>query len=740
MSSDYATQEFFLSAATLEFLMTFLQQTDVIQMLLWPSFWIELFTLPPLMVLLYLGFDHIIAVHKSAAELLLLTGCLRWIKTFVMTRFISASVVWGNATKGHVVQLVLGIVFLLTSFASAMYTSDGINPIDIDTPNRKLFTAGEFFNFWYFGVVTMSTVGYGDISPHTVWGQAFCIIFIVTSLIWVPSEFGRLIESVTSRRKVWGRLPLRIDQTSFILLVGDVEPSQLSTFIQEVRLRRAVPPKVVVLCQRQFEDFRNQMEEAQSGQIRLCLVTGEAGIGGDPADLLSVQPNLSRGVFLLSSPAALTAYYDRQSLTRLLSLKRLKVDPSHISVQLCTDVCANIVASMGCLNYTILSDLKMGLLAKSLCGHSGIIPLICNLSGSLYPDVPLPQLDQKFGKHLTPYVAEYVRGAVHSLFAFTVPPCMVGVPFEEVCLGLYYCANIICVGIQRESFLSRYYYHRGLSSRNFDESSSPYGSFPSESFSCFDYFSSLKQHAGEQILRLFHRCCHRSCSCSSSSCCCCCMKKTPKNMTSYAPTTTTATKHAVSRSSPSLGAHQRGGSRRYSQPQHRCGSSSPSPSSSPSSPCRSLGVARRGHREEEEEWNPPSLDQGLRHSTGESFIENRGVPEKEDQHVNERGLSNGTRERNLSHKADVISVAPSKKKEGEKTTSPEILSSRVMLPPHTKTAERRYRSESKKTMKAKTSAPGLVVSFKDPIDENKIYSVGSTEEECDQKHQGSSSS
>lgn len=75
----------------------------------------------------------------------------------VMTRFISASVVWGNATKGHVVQLVLGIVFLLTSFASAMYTSDGVNPVHVDSTSRKLYTAKEFFNFWYFGVVTMST-------------------------------------------------------------------------------------------------------------------------------------------------------------------------------------------------------------------------------------------------------------------------------------------------------------------------------------------------------------------------------------------------------------------------------------------------------------------------------------------------------------------------------------------------------------------------------------------------------
>ncbi|CBZ51790.1 Large protein with 8 or more transmembrane domains within NH2 region, related [Neospora caninum Liverpool] len=449
--SDYATQEFFLSAATLEFLMIFLQQTEVMQMLLWPSFWVELFTLPPLTVLFYFVFERMFSSHYIAAELLLLTGWLRWIKTFVMTRFISASVVWGNATKGHVVQLVLGIVFLLTAFASAMFTSDGINPESVGDLDRNLYTVKEFFNFWYFGVVTMSTVGYGDISPRTVMGQCFCITFIVTALIWLPSEFGRLIESLTSRRKVWGRLPLRIDHTAFVVLLGDVEPAQLSTFLQEVRLRRAVPPKVVVLSRHPFEDYRNQMEEAQSGQVRLCLVTGEAGIGGDPSDLLLVQPNHSQGVFVLSSPSALSAYYDRQTLTRLLSLMRLQIDPAHIAVQLCTNVCANIIASMGCLNYSILSDLKMGLIAKALCGHSGIIPLICNLSGSTYPDVPIGQLARQFPPETLPGLCEYVKGAMHSLYAFRVPPCMFGVPFEEVCLGLYYCANIICVGIERDA-------------------------------------------------------------------------------------------------------------------------------------------------------------------------------------------------------------------------------------------------------------------------------------------------
>ncbi|RKD86009.1 potassium channel family protein [Mangrovibacterium diazotrophicum] len=39
-----------------------------------------------------------------------------------------------------------------------------------------------WFDSFYFSVITLSTVGYGDFSPHTVLGKAFTIVYILTGI------------------------------------------------------------------------------------------------------------------------------------------------------------------------------------------------------------------------------------------------------------------------------------------------------------------------------------------------------------------------------------------------------------------------------------------------------------------------------------------------------------------------------------------------------------------------------
>lgn len=56
---------------------------------------------------------------------------------------------------------------------------------------------------------------------------------------------------------------------------------------------------------------------------------------------------LRRGVFLLSSTLELDVFSDRQALTRLLSVLRQRTSPKQCSVQLNTEVCANVIATMG---------------------------------------------------------------------------------------------------------------------------------------------------------------------------------------------------------------------------------------------------------------------------------------------------------------------------------------------------------------------------------------------------------
>ena len=118
-----------------------------------------------------------------------------------------ASAVW--RARGKIV-VFLSVVFITVTIAgTAMYEVEGHYaapvPLDSSTETEESPTANQFTSIpqaIYWAIVTMTTVGYGDIVPHTTIGKMLSALLILVgySLIIVPTGFVSA-EAVESRKR-----------------------------------------------------------------------------------------------------------------------------------------------------------------------------------------------------------------------------------------------------------------------------------------------------------------------------------------------------------------------------------------------------------------------------------------------------------------------------------------------------------------------------------------------------------
>ena len=92
---------------------------------------------------------------------------------------------------------------------------------------------GSFHQTLYFIVVTLSTVGYGDMSPTTEIGRVAIMFIIMTGLVVVPLQTSRVVELVAIQRKYMDSYIASHDRRKHVVIAGHLSSSEILSFVKE---------------------------------------------------------------------------------------------------------------------------------------------------------------------------------------------------------------------------------------------------------------------------------------------------------------------------------------------------------------------------------------------------------------------------------------------------------------------------------------------------------------------------
>lgn len=90
-----------------------------------------------------------------------------------------------------------------------------------------------FFDTYWFVLVTLSTVGYGDIAPKHWTGKLLVAVFIITALIYLIPQLEELFEAFQMQRKLHNTVSYQKSGKHIIVCAKRMKPLVLRDFLTE---------------------------------------------------------------------------------------------------------------------------------------------------------------------------------------------------------------------------------------------------------------------------------------------------------------------------------------------------------------------------------------------------------------------------------------------------------------------------------------------------------------------------
>ncbi|EEY69736.1 Voltage-gated Ion Channel (VIC) Superfamily [Phytophthora infestans T30-4] len=366
---------------------------------------------------------------------------IRFVRVMRMLRLIRVVRVAGSQTVSAVQKQVYTIILLTTCL---IFVAAGIfHAVESNDGAQPHLTFGEAL---YFIVVTIATVGYGDIVPVTSAGRAVALGVIVVSFTVIPTEISRLTHLMALQSHFRTTYHPLVGKPH-VLVVGHVmEPRCLLNFFREfyhpdralgsmtsfagpAGTQHEVDPSVVELpCvivgpKEPTEEIINLLDHPVL-QNRVTYIKGSVM---SEEDMCRVGADAARACFVLASKAAAnTKQTDAETVMRLLAIRNYNPDLP-VYTQIVSPVYLDYISGVDADQLLCLDKIKISLLAKS-CLCPGLVTLISNLFRST------TLVNHQI---LTNWEQDYAEGMALEVYATTLPSVFHGLTFSQACELLY---------------------------------------------------------------------------------------------------------------------------------------------------------------------------------------------------------------------------------------------------------------------------------------------------------------
>jgi len=389
-----------------------------------------------------------------------MTRVLRLLKAYKLIELLQGDEKSVNTQIIYIIIILSTMIFIWTGIIQISDLGEVSRQLQITfetLSRRNLLLRRQFHHYLYFSLVSLTTVGYGEIVPFTVLGRMMIIFMVVVILVVVPEQTNEIINLSNAQTIYERRNYISSPDVPHIIILGDIELYALKNFCKEffhkdhgegyrhiVILMNKAPSKA-------FELFLNQKINSKF----IIYLQGDPMNNDDllRADILNAKSCIiftnknSSDIYRGDHQSLLLAFfvkkfYYHNTLENFIDNNKLNLNETflnqknikkkinsifkknknnhfRISLQLNRQESCNYYYSTLQYNYrkNMLSDnllviesLKMNLLSKS-CHTPGIISLISNLIISC-------QVDYNIFKKEPEWQREYKEGQQYEIYKF----------------------------------------------------------------------------------------------------------------------------------------------------------------------------------------------------------------------------------------------------------------------------------------------------------------------------------